>query len=53
LFVSELGGPPTPVAVRKLMARAGERVIQQYQGHRNITHTVRYTELRPERLKGF
>ena len=29
------------------------RAIQQYLGHRNITHTVRYTELNPERFKGF
>jgi type 1 fimbriae regulatory protein FimE len=29
------------------------RAIQQYLGHKNITHTVRYTELSPERFKGF
>ena len=29
------------------------RAIQQYLGHRNTTHTVRYTELSPERFKGF
>jgi type 1 fimbriae regulatory protein FimB/type 1 fimbriae regulatory protein FimE len=30
------------------------RAIQQYLGHKNITHTVRYTELsRPERFKNF
>jgi type 1 fimbriae regulatory protein FimB/type 1 fimbriae regulatory protein FimE len=29
------------------------RSIQQYLGHRNITHTVRYTELSPERFKNF
>jgi len=29
------------------------RAIQHYLGHRNITHTVRYTELSPERFKGF
>jgi type 1 fimbriae regulatory protein FimB/type 1 fimbriae regulatory protein FimE len=29
------------------------RSIQEYLGHRNITHTVRYTELSPERFKGF
>jgi type 1 fimbriae regulatory protein FimB/type 1 fimbriae regulatory protein FimE len=29
------------------------RAIQQYLGHRNITHTVRYTELAPDRFKGF
>lgn len=29
------------------------RAIQAYLGHRNIVHTVRYTELSPERFRGF
>lgn len=29
------------------------RAIQHYLGHRNIQHTVRYTEMAPERFKGF
>jgi type 1 fimbriae regulatory protein FimB/type 1 fimbriae regulatory protein FimE len=29
------------------------RSIQHYLGHRNITHTVRYTELSSERFKSF
>jgi integrase len=29
------------------------RSIQQYLGHQNITHTVRYTDRSPERFKGF
>lgn len=29
------------------------RAIQQYLGHRNIQHTVRYTELAPGRFKDF
>ena len=29
------------------------RAIQHYLGHRNIQHTVRYTELAPERFKNF
>ena len=29
------------------------RAIQQYLGHKNIIHTVRYTEMSPERFKGF
>ena len=29
------------------------RAIQQYLGHKNITHTVRYTEMSPGRFKGF
>jgi type 1 fimbriae regulatory protein FimB/type 1 fimbriae regulatory protein FimE len=37
------------------LANAGQdtRSIQAYLGHRNITHTVRYTELSPERFKNF
>ncbi len=29
------------------------RSIQQYLGHKNITHTVRYTELAPGRFNDF
>ena len=29
------------------------RAIQHYMGHRNIQHTVRYTELSPDRFKDF
>ena len=29
------------------------RSLQHYLGHKNITHTVRYTELAPDRFKGF
>ena len=29
------------------------RALQHYLGHKNITHTVRYTELLPERFKNF
>lgn len=29
------------------------RAIQHYLGHRNINHTVRYTELSPDRFRGF
>jgi type 1 fimbriae regulatory protein FimB/type 1 fimbriae regulatory protein FimE len=29
------------------------RAIQPYLGHRNIVHTVRYTELAADRFKGF
>ena len=29
------------------------RAIQHYLGHKNIQHTVRYTELSSERFKGF
>ena len=29
------------------------RALQHYLGHKNIMHTVRYTELSPERFKDF
>ncbi len=29
------------------------RALQHYLGHKNINHTVRYTELAPDRFKGF
>ncbi len=29
------------------------RAIQHYLGHKNITHTVRYTELSSDRFNGF
>lgn len=29
------------------------RAIQHYLGHKNIQHTVRYTEMAPDRFKGF
>lgn len=29
------------------------RVLQAWLGHRNIQHTVRYTELAPDRFKSF
>jgi site-specific recombinase XerD len=37
------------------LANAGHdtRSLQAYLGHRNIQHTVRYTELAPTRFKDF
>ncbi|MDO8479275.1 MAG: tyrosine-type recombinase/integrase [Candidatus Rokubacteria bacterium] len=37
------------------IANRGEdpRSIQAYLVHRNISHTVRYTEMAPDRFKGF
>jgi site-specific recombinase XerD len=29
------------------------RALQAWLGHRNIQHTVRYTELAPDRFKNF
>ena len=53
-----------PVLVEDTLARAEHaellandghdtRAIQQYLGHRNITHTTRYTELASDRFNGF
>ena len=81
VFVTERKGPLTDSAVRKMVARAGEkagfdfpihphmlrhatgyklandghdtRAIQQYLGHKNIQHTVRYTELASTRFRDF
>ena len=33
--------------------RDGLRALQHFLGHRNIMHTVRYTELRSDRFDGF
>jgi site-specific recombinase XerD len=37
------------------LANAGHdtRALQAYLGHKNIQHTVRYTELAPTRVKNF
>jgi site-specific recombinase XerD len=37
------------------LANAGHdtRALQAYLGHMNIQHTVRYTELAPDRFKNF
>jgi site-specific recombinase XerD len=37
------------------LANAGHdtRALQAYLGHKNIQHTVRYTELAPNRFKDF
>lgn len=57
----ELAKLPFPIHLHMLRHSTGyklandgldTRAIQQYLGHKNITHTVRYTELSPERFKG-
>jgi len=56
---AELGFPVHPHMLRHAagykLANDGHdtRAIQHYLGHRNIQHTVRYTELAPDRFKGF
>jgi len=58
----ELAKLPFPIHPHMLRHSAGykfandghdTRAIQQYLGHKNIAHTVRYTELSPERFKNF
>ncbi len=54
-----LGFPVHPHMLRHAcgfkLANAGHdtRAIQHYMGHKNIQHTVRYTELAPDRFKDF
>ena len=58
----ETGNFPFPVHPHMLrhacgykLANDGQdtRAVQHYLGHKNIQHTVRYTELSPERFKSF
>jgi type 1 fimbriae regulatory protein FimB/type 1 fimbriae regulatory protein FimE len=58
----QLAGIPFPVHPHMLrhacgfkLANDGQdtRAIQLYLGHRNINHTVRYTELAPARFRNF
>ena len=57
--VAEIGFPVHPHMLRHAtgykLANDGQdtRAIQHYMGHRNIQHTVRYTELAADRFKGF
>jgi len=81
VFVSERGGPISPIGFHRLVQRLGEaaempfpihphmlrhacgfklandghdtRALQHYLGHKNIQHTVRYTEMAPDRFKDF
>jgi type 1 fimbriae regulatory protein FimB/type 1 fimbriae regulatory protein FimE len=54
-----LGFPAHPHMLRHAcgftLANAGHdtRALQAYLGHKNIQHTVRYTELSPDRFKDF
>lgn len=58
----EAAGLPFPIHPHMLRHAAGfklandghdTRAIQHYLGHRNIGHTARYTEMAPDRFKGF
>lgn len=56
---AKLGFPVHPHMLRHAagykLANEGHdtRAIQHYLGHRNIAHTVRYTELAPDRFRAF
>ena len=56
---AKLGFPAHPHMLRHAcgfaLANKGHdtRALQAYLGHRNIQHTVRYTELSPGRFKDF
>jgi hypothetical protein len=43
------GKPPNQLRLTQHHTRA----LQAYLGHKNIQHTVRYTELAPDRFKDF
>ena len=58
----QLAGLPFPVHSHQLRHACGyylaaqghdTRAIQDYLGHRNIQHTVRYTQLNPSRFENF
>jgi type 1 fimbriae regulatory protein FimB/type 1 fimbriae regulatory protein FimE len=50
----DLVAHPLPAAGYKLAGDGHDtRSIQDYLGHKNIQHTVRYTELSPTRFKDF
>lgn len=57
--LADIGFPVHPHMLRHAtgyyLASKGQdtRAIQAYMGHKNIQHTVRYTELSPERFKDF
>ena len=58
VFVSERGGPIGPIGFHRLIQRLANdghdtRALQHYLGHKNIQHTVRYTEMAPDRFKDF
>jgi site-specific recombinase XerD len=45
--------PPSCDRVQLANQGIDTRSLQYYLGHRNIQHTVRYTELSPDRFRDF
>ena len=58
-LAAKIGFPIHPHMLRHacgfVLANAGHdtRSLQHYLGHKNIAHTVRYTDMVPDRFKGF
>src|SRR5262245_28969493 len=61
-FPSEAAKMPFPIHPHMLRHACGfklandghdTRALQHYLGHRNIQHTVRYTDMAPDRFKDF
>ena len=53
VFVSERGGPRHACGFKLANDGHDTRALQHYLGHKNIQHTVRYTEMAPDRFKDF
>jgi len=55
VFMTERDGPMTPKAFHALFGRIGARAKMQFpiHPHKNIQHTVRYTELSLDRFRNF
>jgi site-specific recombinase XerD len=62
LSVGEAAKMPFPIHPHMLRHACGfklandghdTRALQHYLGHKNIQHTVRYTEMAPDRFKDF
>jgi len=49
----ELAKLPFPIHPHMLRHGCGFKLANDFLGHRNIMHTVRYTELRSDRFDGF
>ena len=62
MSVGEAANMPLPIHPHMLRHACGfklandghdTRALQHYLGHKNIQHTVRYTEMAPDRFKDF
>jgi hypothetical protein len=53
LLPSSICSEPTFAPVKRTGQNTLTRALQAWLGHKNIQHTVRYTELAPDRFKNF